>query len=64
MPGLLCATQNDQMAARYEYEALKLREKSTGGRLSGDKQEEALDEHAAQGGRLKFLTRSEASSIT
>jgi hypothetical protein len=44
------------MAARYEYKALELREKYTGGRLSGDQLERALNEHAAQGWQLKFLT--------
>lgn len=46
------------MAARYEYKALELREKYTGRRLSGDKLEKVLNEHAAQGWQLKFLTRA------
>jgi hypothetical protein len=46
------------MAARYEYKALELREKFTGGRLSGDKLEKVLNEHAAEGWQLKFLTRA------
>lgn len=56
--GLLRLPHNDRMAARYEYKALELREKYTGRRLSGDKLEKVLNEHAAQGWQLKFLTRA------
>lgn len=59
--GLLHPMQDDQMAATYEYRVLELGEKYTGGRLSGDTLEKALNEHAAQGWQLKFLTRSEAA---
>ena len=45
------------MAARFEYKALELREKYTGRRLTGDQLENALNEHAAQGWQLKFLTQ-------
>lgn len=45
------------MAARYEYKAVELREKLTGGKLSGGKLEKVLNEHGAQGWRLKFQTR-------
>ena len=47
--GLLRLPHNDPMAATYEYKALELREKYTGRRLSGDKLEKVLNEHAAQG---------------
>jgi hypothetical protein len=50
--------QNDQVTARYEYKVIELREKLTGSRLSGDKLEKVLNEHAAKGWRLKFLTRA------
>ena len=43
------------MAARYEYKVLELREKWIGGRLSSDELEKMLNEHAAQGWRLKAL---------
>ena len=63
MMGLLRLPHNDRMAARYEYKALELREKYTGRRLSGDKLEEVLNEHAAQGWQLKFLTRIGGSGL-
>ena len=50
--------QDEQMASTYEYRALELREKYTGGRLSGEKLEKVLNEHASQGWQLKFLTRA------
>jgi hypothetical protein len=34
--------QNDQMAARYEYKVVELREKLFGGKLSGDRLEEVI----------------------
>jgi hypothetical protein len=43
------------MAARYEYEVLELREKLIGGKISGDRLEQALNEHASQGWQLKDL---------
>ena len=55
--GLVHQMQDGQMASTYEYKALELREKYTGRRLSGDTLEKVLNEHAAQGWQLKFLTR-------
>ena len=55
---------NDQMAARYEYKVLELREKLNGGKLSGDKLAKVLNDHAAEGLRLKALTRAGAISST
>jgi hypothetical protein len=55
--------QNVQMAARYEYRVLELREKLIGGKLSGDQLEKVLNDHAAEGWQLKALTRAGASSI-
>lgn len=57
MVGLGHPMQDEQMASTYEYKALELREKYTGRRLSGDTLEKVLNEHAAQGWQLKFLTR-------
>ena len=50
MVGLVHQMQDEQMASTYEYKALELREKYTGRRLSGDKLETVLNEHAAQAG--------------
>jgi uncharacterized protein DUF4177 len=47
------------MSERYEYKVLELREKMIGGKMSGDKLERALNEHAAQGWRLKTITSAD-----
>jgi Domain of unknown function (DUF4177) len=47
------------MAERYEYKVLELREKMVGGKMSGDKLERVLNEHAAQGWRLKAITSAD-----
>jgi len=49
---------DDQMAARYEYKVVELREKWLGGKLSGDKIEKVLNDHSADGWQLKNLTRA------
>ena len=38
-----------QMANRYQYTVVELREGMIGGKMSGDKLEQVLNEHAAQG---------------
>jgi Domain of unknown function (DUF4177) len=47
------------MAERYEYKVLELREKLFGGKMSGDKLEKILNEHAQQGWRLKAITSAD-----
>jgi hypothetical protein len=47
------------MAERYEYKVLELREKLFGGKMSGDKLEKILNEHARQGWRLKAITSAD-----
>lgn len=47
------------MAARYEYRVLELREKMIGGKMSGDKLENVLNEQARDGWRLKAITAAE-----
>jgi Domain of unknown function (DUF4177) len=47
------------MTERYEYKVLELREKMIGGKMSGDKLERTLNEHAAQGWRLKTITSAD-----
>ena len=47
------------MAERYEYKVVELREKMIGGKMSGDKMERILNEHAAQGWRLKTITSAD-----
>ena len=44
---------------RYEYKVLELREKLLGGKMSGDKLERILNEHAEQGWQLKAITSAE-----
>ncbi|GAB1646684.1 DUF4177 domain-containing protein [Krasilnikovia sp. MM14-A1259] len=44
---------------RYTYKVVELREKMIGGKMSGAKLEETLNEHATQGWRLKTITSAE-----
>ena len=44
------------MANRYEYTVVELREGAIGGKMSGDKLEKLLNQHAAQGWQLKAIT--------
>ena len=44
------------MANRYQYTVVELREGMIGGKMSGDKLEKVLNEHAAQGWQLKAIT--------
>ena len=48
-----------RMANRYEYTVVELREGMIGGKMSGDKLEDVLNEHAAQGWQLKAITSVE-----
>jgi len=43
----------------YEYKVVELREKIIGGKMSGDKLEKVLNDHAAQGWQLKAITAVE-----
>jgi hypothetical protein len=47
------------MPDRYEYKVIELREKLIGGKMSGDKLEKILNEHASQGWQLKAITAAE-----
>nr|WP_249124261.1 DUF4177 domain-containing protein [Saccharopolyspora erythraea] len=47
-------TTGDRMP--YEYKVVELREKMLGGKMSGDKLERVLNEHATQGWQLKAIT--------
>jgi hypothetical protein len=47
------------VAGRYEYLVVELREGRIGGKMSGDKLEKVLNEHARQGWQLKALTSTE-----
>ena len=47
------------MANRYEYRVVELREGLIGGKMSGDKLEKVLNQHAAQGWQLKAITAVE-----
>jgi hypothetical protein len=47
------------MAGRYEYKVVELREKMVGGKMSGDKLERMLNEHAAQGWQLRTITSAD-----
>lgn len=43
----------------YTYKVVEIREKMLGGKMSGDKLQDVLNEHAAQGWRLKAVTSTE-----
>ena len=49
-------TYGRRMANRYQYTVVELREGMIGGKMSGDKLEQVLNEHAAQGWQLKAIT--------
>jgi hypothetical protein len=44
------------VAQRYEYRVVELREGLLGGKMSGDKLEDVLNEHAREGWQLKAIT--------
>ena len=48
-----------RMANRYMYTVVELREGMIGGKMSGDRLEQVLNEHAAQGWQLKAITSVE-----
>lgn len=43
----------------YEYRVVEVREKMIGGKMSGDRLENLLNEHARQGWQLKAITSAE-----
>jgi hypothetical protein len=43
----------------YEYKVVEVREKILGGKMSGEKLENLLNEHARQGWRLRGITSAE-----
>ncbi|HEX5861683.1 MAG TPA: DUF4177 domain-containing protein [Nocardioides sp.] len=43
----------------YAYKVVEVREKMIGGKMSGEKLEKLLNDHAAQGWRLKAITSAE-----
>ena len=47
------------MAKRYEYAVVELREGILGGKMSGEKLEKVLNQHASQGWQLKAITAVE-----
>ncbi len=47
------------MTQRYEYKVVELREKMIGGKMSSDKLERVLNDHAVQGWQLKAITSAE-----
>jgi len=44
---------------RYQYKVVEIREGLLGGKMSGDKLEDVLNEHAGDGWQLKALTSVE-----
>ena len=47
------------MAGRFEYRVVEVREGLIGGKMSGDKLEKLLNEHAREGWQLRTITSSE-----
>jgi predicted ABC-type sugar transport system permease subunit len=47
------------MTSRFEYKVIELREGLIGGKMSGDKLEKVLNQHAEQGWQLKAITAVE-----
>ena len=51
---------NGRIAAMgYQYKVVELREKMIGGKLSGERLEKVLNEHASQGWQLKAITTAD-----
>jgi hypothetical protein len=44
----------------FEYKVVEIREKILGGKLSGDKLEKILNDHARQGWHLKAITSADS----
>lgn len=44
------------MASRFEYKVVQLREGMIGGKMSGDKLEKLLNQHAGEGWQLRAIT--------
>ena len=49
------------MANRYEYTVVELREGMLGGKMSGEKLQNVLNQYAAQGWQLKAITSVEVN---
>jgi hypothetical protein len=47
------------VAVPYQYKVVELREGMMGGKMSGDKLEKVLNEHAREGWQLKAITATE-----
>jgi hypothetical protein len=47
------------VAQRFEYRVVELREGLMGGKMSGDKLEKVLNQHAREGWQLKAITSVE-----
>ena len=47
------------MANRFEYKVAELREGMLGGKMSGDKLQKVLNDHAGQGWQLRAITAVE-----
>ncbi len=47
------------MAARYEYKVEQLREGMIGGKMSADKLQKVLNDHAREGWQLKAITSTD-----
>jgi hypothetical protein len=47
------------MAGRYEYKVEEIRERMLGGKMSGEKLEKVLNQHAREGWQLKAITAVE-----
>lgn len=43
----------------YEYKVVELREKFFGGKMSGEKLEKVLNDHASDGWQLKHITSAD-----
>ncbi len=51
--------REEWVAVAYQYKVVELREGMIGGKMSGEKLEKLLNEHASQGWQLKAITATE-----
>jgi hypothetical protein len=47
----------------YEYKVVEVREKMIGGKMSGAKLEQLLNDHASQGWQLKAITSADVKGL-
>jgi hypothetical protein len=53
------APWSHERGTMYEYKVVEVREKMLGGKMSGEKLEKLLNQHASEGWRLRSITTAD-----